>query len=277
VVVAKFGGPAWWKVSDADTTVFVLGVPSVMPKGLAWDQKTLERRLTGASQVILPFNNVGVNAIGVPGALLNLARLKGKPVEVGLPEPLRGRFVAARTAIGQPAKRYGFKNELAVGILLVGDYRDHARLTAADPGKTIARLARARKVRTVSKVYDLGPVMGAAIRTPAGAQRTCLINALDEVESGGAGVRRAADGWAQGDVVTALSAERSYERCLNAAPGALKLDSRIKADQAQAIARALQTPGHAVAVVSLRPLLAEGGVLDRLRAQGFTVKTPGDE
>jgi hypothetical protein len=30
-----------------------------------------------------------------------------------------------------------------------------------------------------------------------------------------------------------------------------------------------------VAVVELRPLLAEGGVLDRLRAQGFTVKAPG--
>jgi hypothetical protein len=171
VVVARRGGPAWWRVSDADTTVYVLGAPGVMPKGLAWDQTTLERRLTGASQVILPFNNVGVNVAGVPGALINLARLKGKPAEESLPPGLRERFVAARTAIGQPAKRYGLRNELAVGILLVGDYRDHARLTAADPGKTVARLAKARKLRTVTKVYDLGPILGAAIRTPAAAQR----------------------------------------------------------------------------------------------------------
>jgi hypothetical protein len=31
-----------------------------------------------------------------------------------------------------------------------------------------------------------------------------------------------------------------------------------------------------VAVVQLRPLLSQGGVLDRLRAQGLEVKTPGD-
>jgi hypothetical protein len=97
------------------------------------------------------------------------------------------------------------------------------------------------------------------------------------VETGGAGVSRAAEGWARGDVIAALNAERSYERCINAAPGALKIDAKIKADQAQAIARALKTPGHAVAVVQLRPLLAQGGVLDRLRAQGFTVKPPGEE
>jgi hypothetical protein len=30
-------------------------------------------------------------------------------------------------------------------------------------------------------------------------------------------------------------------------------------------------------VVQLRPLLSQGGVLDRLRSQGFTVKTPGEE
>jgi len=29
--------------------------------------------------------------------------------------------------------------------------------------------------------------------------------------------------------------------------------------------------------VPLRPLLAQGGVLDQLRAKGFTVTTPGEE
>jgi hypothetical protein len=80
-----------------------------------------------------------------------------------------------------------------------------------------------------------------------------------------------------GDVRGALAGERSYERCLNAAPGALAFDARAKADQAAAIAKALQKPGHAIAVVPLRTLLSQGGVLDRLRGQGFEVKTPGEE
>ncbi|MCA3756882.1 MAG: TraB/GumN family protein, partial [Phenylobacterium sp.] len=39
---------------------------------------------------------------------------------------------------------------------------------------------------------------------------------------------------------------------------------------------ALSTPGSDIAVVPLRPLLSEGGVLDRLRREGFTVETPED-
>ena len=45
----------------------------------------------------------------------------------------------------------------------------------------------------------------------------------------------------------------------------------------KAIAGALKQPGHAIVLVQLRPLLAQNGVLDRLHAQGFTVKTPGED
>jgi hypothetical protein len=32
IVNARLPGPAWWKVTDADTTVYVLGVPALVPK-----------------------------------------------------------------------------------------------------------------------------------------------------------------------------------------------------------------------------------------------------
>jgi hypothetical protein len=277
VVMARDKGPAWWRVSDADTTVYVLGAPSVMPKSFPWDHSVLEQRLNGASSVILPFNSVKVSVLGAPGALLRVALMKGKPVEEELPPALRARFVAAREAAGQPAKRYGMKNELGAAIMLVGDYRSKARLTASDPGKTIASIAKARKLKTESKAYDLGPLLGAAARTPAAAQRACLGDALDEVEAGPEPIRRAASAWADGDVRGALDVERGYDRCLLATPAAVKLDTQFKADTAAAIERALAKPGHGVAIVQLRPLLSQGGVLDRLRAKGYTVKTPGDE
>jgi hypothetical protein len=59
-------------------------------------------------------------------------------------------------------------------------------------------------------------------------------------------------------------------------PGAADFDARAKADQVAAIEAALAKPGHALAVVQLRPLLAKGGVLDQLRAKGYQVKTPGE-
>jgi hypothetical protein len=44
------------------------------------------------------------------------------------------------------------------------------------------------------------------------------------------------------------------------------------ADATSAIASALRSGGTSVAVVNLRTLLAQEGVLQRLKAQGFTVE-----
>ena len=104
-----------------------------------------------------------------------------------------------------------------------------------------------------------------------------LADALQEVEAGSGRVKASAEAWAVGDVAGALGAERGFERCLAALPNGADLVRRTEADQASAIARALQAPGTAVAVVELRPLLAEGGVLDRLRAEGYAVRPPGAE
>jgi len=278
VVVARDYGPAWWRVSDADTTVYVLGVPSTAPKHMAWDQSVFERRLAGANRVMLPPAGMKVKLAGAPGALISLVRLRSRgPFEAGLAPPQRARFASVRARLGQPPERYRTSNALAAGLLLITDYRHAAQLTDTDPTKLIRLLAQRAGVKVEQKSYDLGPLLGAVARTPASAGAACLEDALQEVERGPGATLAAARAWGAGDVPGALTTERSYERCLAAAPGALALDARVKADQAGAIARALAAPGHAIAVVQLRPLLSQGGVLDRLRARGFTVKTPGEE
>jgi hypothetical protein len=278
VVTAREIGPAWWRVSDADSTVYVMGVPSVIPKGSGWDPSVLERRLEGANLVILPFNNASVNLLTAPGAVVSLLRLRSStPFEETLEGPLRARFVAARTQAGQDADRYKTRNGMAAALLLVSDYRDAARLTAADPAKTIGRMAAARGVRVEAKTYDAAPLLAAVVRTPAAAQRACVLEALAAVEAGPASAEAAARAWAWGRVREALGGERSYERCIAAAPGAANLDARLKADQTASIVAALKQPGHSIAVVQLRPLLAQGGVLDRLGALGYEIRTPAED
>ncbi len=278
VVTARLPGPAWWRVSDADTTVYVLGIPSIAPKHQQWDQLIFDRRLAGANSVILPFNGLKVKLTGAPGAIIALMRLKSsKPFEASLDPATRGRFTAARTKIGQPAERYKTNSSLAAGLMLINDYRDNSSLTTTDPTKLIRYLAQRKKVRVIQRAYDLGPLIGAMSRTSAAAGRTCLDESLHEAEAGPAGVLAASLAWADGRVADALMAERSYERCLAAAPGASAFDAKVKTDMMADIIAALKTPGHAIAVVQLRPLLAQGGVLDRLEDAGYDVKTPGEE
>ncbi|HEX2559016.1 TraB/GumN family protein [Phenylobacterium sp.] len=277
VVVGRLPGPAWWRVSDADTTVYVLGVPSVATKQLAWDRGVLERRLQGANEVIVSVDPVKVRALGAAGAAVNFLRLRSRtPFEAQLSGSTKTRFVAARSRFGKRADRYRTGNALAAGLMLVEDWLDHVRLTTTDPSKPIRQLARSKRVRVTEKTYDAGALLGALVRTPRPAGDACLEAVLDQIDAGPGRIQAASRAWASGDVPGALSAERVYERCLAAAPGAARLDAEYKADQAAAIAAALKKPGHAVAVVQLRPLLSQGGVLDRLRSQGFDVKTPGD-
>lgn len=277
VVVARDRGPAWWSVSNGTSTVYVLGAPSLAPKRTPWDTTTLQRRLVGANEVILPFQQVKVHFARSLGAAWNLMRLRsGAAFEDTLDPATRARFVAAREKIGQPAGRYRTKNALAAGLLLAGDYRDRSGLTNADAAKVVKVYAQMAKVPLVQHNYDIGPVMGAIIRTPPEAGRACLDAVLDQVEAGPGVTTAAARAWAQGDTPGALANERTYERCVNMVPGAQAFDARTKADQVAAIEQALKKPGHSLAVVQLRPLLAEGGVLDQLRARGYQVKTPGE-
>lgn len=278
VVVARERGPAFWRVEAGASTVYVLGVPTVAPRHMAWDQTGFLRRLQGANVVIVPYQDVKVTLPGALGSAFNYLRLRSAtPFEETLDPQARARFAAARSKVGQPAKHYATKNPLAAGLTLATDYRDRSGLTNADPTKLIKLLAERAKVRVVQKSYDIGPLMGAIIRTSPAAGRGCLDEVLQQVEAGPGVTLAAARAWAEGDVRGALANERTYERCIALVPGAQAFDARVKADQVAAISEALRRPGHAIAVVQLRPLLAQGGVLDQLRARGFTVETPGDE
>ncbi len=278
VVTGRLPGPAWWTVSNGTTTVYVLGAPSLAPKHMAWDRAIFDRRLAGASVVILPVQDVRVTFTGAFGAAFNYMRLRsGGPFEEVLDPATRSRFVAARTALGQPAKHYPTRNPLAAGLILDADYHTKFGLTTADPTKLIKLLAQRAKVPVSQRSYDIGPLMGAILRTPESAGRNCFGEVLQLVESGPGGTQAAARAWAVGDVRGALANERTYERCIALVPGALTFDARMKSDLVNDLQNALTRPGHAIAVVPLRTLLAQGGVLDQLRSKGFKVTTPGKD
>jgi uncharacterized protein YbaP (TraB family) len=276
VVVARDRGPAWWTVSNGTSTVYVLGAPTLAPKRVPWDVTTLQRRLAGANEVILPYR-IRLHFARSIGTGWKLMRLRyGGPFEDNTDPATRARFIAARERIGQPASRYKTRNPLAAGLALAADYRAHWNLTSNDTAKVTKVYAEKAKVPIVQAEYDTGPILAAVIDAPAEAGRACLEAVLEQVEAGPGVTTQAANAWARGDTPEALINDRTYERCFYMAPGARAFEARTKADIVAAIQQALTKPGHSVAVVWLPPLLAQGGVLDQLRAKGYQIKTPGE-
>src|SRR5579859_5693783 len=108
VVQAKEPGPAWWRVSDKDTVVYILGMPDgPVPRGVAWDRSVLERRLTGANAVIKA-PGVKASLLDLPAVLRLLSKVKSKtPMEASLPRPLAERYAADAARGGKKVTRYG--------------------------------------------------------------------------------------------------------------------------------------------------------------------------
>ena len=281
VVNAKLPGPAWWKISDGDTTLYVLGVLQAMPKGQGWDTGVLERRLDGAFALILPPQ--GKAGLGdIPAALALRGKLKSDtPLDAAvgdLAPQMAAKLARARATLGRKPDAYDGWSPLGAGIMMAGDYRKTVRLEPDEPERTIQRLARKHGVKArPAATYKVMPVVRTAVRDHSReAGLICLEGVLDEVNAGAGATRVAARAWAQGDVRGAIGGPRNFQRCLLALPGMADLERKGVRDEVEALSAAMKTPGHAVVVYGVHGLVAQGGVLDQMRARGFIVSTPAE-
>ena len=277
VVNAKLPGPAWWRISDGDTTIYLLGALRAMPEGQGWDTGVLEHRLDGAFALITPPQ--GRAGIGdIPAALALRGALKSRtPLDVAA-GGLEPKLVRARALLGKAPDSYNAWSPLGAGAMMAGDFRKAVKLDHAEPGRTVERLARKHHVPVrPAAVYKVMPAIKTAVRQhSAEAGRVCLEGVLDEINAGVGATRAAARAWSAGDVRGAISGPRNFQLCMLALPGMADLERRGTQDEVEALSAAMKTPGHAVAIYNLRSLVAKDGVLDQLRARGFVVSTPGD-
>lgn len=278
VVSAKLPGPAWWRVSDADTTIYVLGTPQALPKGMAWDTSVLEHRLDGAFAVVTP-PEWRAGLTDLPG-LLKLRNSLKDHGDWGAGAPALAARTQRAWAAADPKDPTGWKGwkPLFIALQLGNKSGRQTDLQVMEPEKTIKALARKHGAKArPAEVHKAMPMLKSLVREHSEeAGQTCLAETLDTIEAGPEPQRAAARAWADGRVKAALAGPRSAERCQLLLPGVVEAMRQTVDDEAETLADLLKTPGHAVAVFPIRGLVAEGGVLDKLRARGITVRTPGE-
>lgn len=280
IVNARLPGPAWWKVTDADTTVYVMGVPAFMPDKLDFDDSVLRRRLDGASILIIG-QQPDISILG----LLSLIPGRGKqfiaerPMRETLPPDLRARLEKQLKARGKPATEFDKWKPALAGFVIANRGGDNVSISLGKDTDRFRDLAKSKAVAVKPRVkklddYDLIGMVKSLADAPQPLQELCLDAGLKQAENGLASIRETAEQWAEGQVREVVSAERGYQRCLASTPWIARQFKDGQDDAVGAITSALKKPGKAVAIIELRSLLTEDGVLDRLRAKGFTVVAP---
>lgn len=282
VVNAKLPGPAWWKVSDADTTVYVLGVPAMVPSQTKADESVLKRRLDGANVLIMG-QEADINVVRFVGLAMGGKRffISDRPMRQTLPPDLRARLEARLKIMKEKPDSMDEVKPAFAGFLVAnagdgGDVSIHLggvtdRIREIAKGKDIAQRPRIQNLPGYSLV-DAVKSLGSA---PQPLQELCLDAGLRQAESGQGGIKATAERWARGEVREVVSADRGFSRCLASTPSIARELRDGQTDAVKAISAALGKPGKAVAVIELRALLSEGGVLEQLKARGFKVETPG--
>jgi uncharacterized protein YbaP (TraB family) len=283
VVNARLPGPAWWKVSDADTTVYVLGVPAMVPSKLEFDDSVLKRRLDGANVLIMG-QEADINVMRAVGLVLGGKRyfLSEQPMRQTLPPDLRARLEARLAKMKEKPDSMDEVKPAFAGFLVANSQDDgNVSINLGGVTKKIREIAKGKDLEKRPRVQDLSDYslidavksLGSA---PQPLQELCLDAGLRQAESGQGGIKVIAERWMRGEVREVVSADRGFSRCLASTPSIARELRDGQTDAVKAIASALKSPGKAVAVIELRSLLAEGGVLEQLKAKGFTVTTPGE-
>jgi hypothetical protein len=273
-VAARQPGPAWWKVSKGEASVFILGLPmGPAPKGVAWDRSALERRLGAARLLILP-PTFTASLRDIPAFLRARKAVRSKvPLAQQLPPAVYARYLAVLPKLGKKDDHYEGWDALAAGQILYIDFLRRNGLDDRDAAKDVLKSADGKRIKRRALAYKAAPELTLALGQKSEATSlVCFEGELGDVEVGPEPYRRAEAAWARGDVAGAVDLPHGSDICRDRL--AEHFMQRSNTDIVAAIGEALATPGIAVALVPLRRLVVKGGVVERLRGQGYSVTDP---
>jgi hypothetical protein len=275
VVTAQRSGAPIWTIDTARGTILLVGEIVEVPKATPWRPERLEDATKGARRVIL-----GTKAKVSPGDILRLIFAGGKLTRLPkgtqaadyLDEDQRRRLAALEERYDQDYARQSF---LMTGFDLLAKRLGFNRDTGDDASEVVRRAARRADVPT----EPVGTLRGEDIlddlfAAPPESHLPCLDAAMTATEQGSGIVAQRGADWRAFDVpaVMANPLEVALGRCWPWADE--ELGSELRGQWTAAIYRATDAEGVTLAVVPLRVLAEQDGVLDQLERRGLSIAGP---
>jgi hypothetical protein len=313
IVTGRLPGPPLWKVSNGDKVMWIFPLPMWTPKDMLWDSERVARVIAESQEALVvlevsggPAASVMLNPINVLRAVRLSGRLQRNPdggtLDENLPPELFARFAALHA-------RYFPQNDAilemrplnASEMMMNIIHREEGLDTGGDIVKTIRRLVRRNgdikhteislRVTTADSYREWADGSEAWVESlPREQEQACFEQRVRHMEEDLDQIKSLAHSWAQGDIDEFRNDERYYvslafdrlEACEDLLTGNASTEQEIRVDVVarakqmwlDAVENALATNASTFAILPITELLAEDGLLSKLKAKGYEVREP---
>jgi hypothetical protein len=200
-VDAKAGAPrpALWKVSDADTTIYLFGTIHLLPEGKTWRTPAFDKALAAADELVLEIANVG-DPVASAQAMTKLGISPGlPPFRERVPEAKRAALDAMIAESGYPAAVFDRLETWAGALPLLGVTFKRLGLDPASGVETTLTEGWKKSGKPVRGLETIEEQLGFFDTMPEAEQREFLEGVLEPSDAAAKQFKAMLEAWSKGD------------------------------------------------------------------------------
>ena len=279
-------GPAPWKVTYGENTLWILGELTPMPAKVTWRSREVEAVMAKSHELLIDGGGVmtaggGLAALRYTNRVKKSQKLpKGQILKDVVPADLYARFSSLRQAYAKGDDTLEHMRPLYAGTALRDQALKRLGLTRAGISQSVVKLAEKADVKVPRVRSDLGDPLPILDNVERSSTASCLQESVVILESSRDEMQRLANAWSAGDldVLRGLVPSRKNDECLPVLLGGEDRAKAIFSEHLQAwlaaAEQALRTNVTTFALVQIDDLFSPDGRLAALRDRGYRVEEP---
>jgi uncharacterized protein YbaP (TraB family) len=284
VVTGERTGPEMWHVHRGSGELWILGSMSPLPKGITWRSTQFEGILDHTNRVLIP-KPFEIGIVRVLWLLITersvLMLPGGRRLKDVMPPALHARFATQRTKFTDDSDKWErYRPIIASAFLQQAAFQQVGLSTRLDLGAAVRTLAVKHGVPVEElKIAGVRDFLEALKTLPVATENACVEASLATIEKDLPRLVDRAQAWATGNIerIQSLHEPPEVDACraaLDEGVGASELIATLRRTWFDRMVKYLESGGVTVAVVNMDLLLETGGLLDELRARGYSIDPP---
>jgi hypothetical protein len=264
--------PALWRVSDADTTIYLFGTIHLLPEKYQWRTAKFDEAVNASQQLIVETIVDEKNPTSIMSAMSSLAFNTPNlpPLIDRVPPPARAKLAEAIKKAGFPPQGFDRMETWAAAFILLGNqYRD-MKLNGDQGVETVLRHNFTAAGKPIGELETNLQQFGFFDTLPEKAQVSLLEGALDDSGKATEEFAGMLNAWSKGDV---RGIARTFDRDLAASPElANALLHTRNANWSKWIEQRMGEPGAVMIAVGAGHLAGPDSVIAKLQRDGYRVQ-----